>query len=76
MSVTYTSSTGVTVNVGSYSVGVTPGLQLDTAVDYLDKLVGVSLTRTNTAAVDELDKLVGVSRISSSNYTYKLYCRY
>lgn len=62
MSVTYTSSTGVTVNVGSYSVGVNPGLQLDSAVDELDKLVGVSLTRTNTAALDlasDVVELVG-----------------
>lgn len=58
MSVTYKSSTGATVNVGSYSVGVTPGLQLDAAVDELDKLVGVSLTRTNTAALDLASNVV------------------
>lgn len=76
MSVTYTSSTGVTVNVGSYSVGVTPGLQLDTAVDELDKLVGVSLTRTNTTALDLASNVVELVVSVPSNYTYKLYCRY
>lgn len=52
MSVTYTSTTGASVNAGSYVIGVTPGLQLDKAVDVLDALVGVSLSRTNTAALD------------------------
>ncbi|OHE77781.1 MAG: hypothetical protein A3F67_08050 [Verrucomicrobia bacterium RIFCSPHIGHO2_12_FULL_41_10] len=52
MSVTYKSTTGSTVTTGSYTVSVTPGLQLDTAIDALDKLVGVSLSRTNTAALD------------------------
>lgn len=51
MSVIYTSTTGSAVTVESYVVTVTPGLQLGNAVDVLDKLVGVSLSRTNTSAL-------------------------
>lgn len=40
MSVLYTSTTGAAVNAGNYIVTVSPGLQLETAVDVLDQLVG------------------------------------
>lgn len=52
MSVIYTSTTGVAVNVGSYVIGVTPGLQLSEAVDALDALVGISLSRTNSTGLE------------------------
>ena len=52
MSVTYTSTTGKAVIVGSYIIGVSPGLSLDNAVDELDVLVGISLNRTNTTALE------------------------
>lgn len=52
MAVTYKSSTGETINVGSYVVTVEPGLQLTQAVEELDALVGISLTRTNTSATE------------------------
>lgn len=50
MAVIYKSSTGETINVGSYVITVDPGLQCSEAIDELDILVGVSLTRTNTTA--------------------------
>lgn len=52
MAVTYKSSTGETINVGSYVVTVEPGLQLTQAIEELDALVGISLTRTNTSATE------------------------
>lgn len=52
MSVIYKSSTGETVNVGSYVITVNPGLELAESVNELDVLVGVSLTRTNTSAAE------------------------
>lgn len=52
MSVTYTSTTGSAVNVGSYVVSVNPGLALAEAVDELDALVGVSLSRTNSSGLE------------------------
>lgn len=51
MAVIYKSTTSVPVTIGSYVVTQEPGLQLEMAVDMLDKLVGVSLTRTNTTAL-------------------------
>jgi hypothetical protein len=50
MSVNYKSTTGAPINVGSHVVGIDPGLTLETALDTLDALVGVSLSRTNTDA--------------------------
>ena len=63
MSVTYTSTTGKAVIVGSYIIGVSPGLSLDNAVDELDVLVGISLNRTNTTALElksNLQEIVNV----------------
>ena len=63
MSVTYTSTTGKAVIVGSYIIGVSPGLSLDNAVDELDVLVGISLNRTNTTALElksNLQEMVNV----------------
>ena len=63
MSVTYTSTTGKPVIVGSYIIGVSPGLSLDNAVDELDVLVGISLNRTNTTALElksNLQEIVNV----------------
>lgn len=61
MSVLYKSSTGATVNAGNYIVTVSPGLQLEYAVDDLDKLVGVSLTRTNTTALSLISNTTEVT---------------
>ena len=63
MPVTYTSTTGKAVIVGSYIIGVSPGLSLDNAVDELDVLVGISLNRTNTTALElksNLQEIVNV----------------
>ena len=63
MSVTYTSTTGKPVIVGSYIIGVSPGLSLGNAVDELDVLVGISLNRTNTTALElksNLQEIVNV----------------
>ena len=54
MSVIYTSTTGKAVVVNSYVVGVSPGLQLPEAVDELDSLIGVSLSRTYSSALSLL----------------------
>lgn len=70
MSVTYTSTTGSTVTVGEYAVTVTPGLQLENSVDALDKLVGISLSRTNDMALSLLsntDELSGAIPIIIPN---------
>jgi hypothetical protein len=61
MSVLYTSTTGAAVNAGNYIVTVSPGLQLETAVDVLDQLVGVSLARTNTTALSIISDVAEVS---------------
>lgn len=52
MSIIYTSTTGSAVNVGTYVVTVTPGLQVEKAIDELDALVGTSLARTAGTGLD------------------------
>ena len=61
MSVLYTSTTGSAVNAGTYVVTVSPGLQLESAVDILDQLVGISLARTNTTALSLISNVAEVS---------------
>lgn len=61
MSVLYTSTTGLAVNVGTYIVTPNPGLQLENAVDILDQLVGISLARTNTTALSLISNVTEVT---------------
>lgn len=63
MSVTYKSTTGSTVTVGSYIVSEDPGLQVERAIDELDKLVGISLSRTNTAALDLTSEVLEITAV-------------
>lgn len=57
MSVLYKSTTGTPVNAGTYIVTASPGLQLENAVDILDQLVGITLTRTNTTSLSIASKV-------------------
>ncbi len=57
MSVIYKSTSSSTVTAGQYAITADPGLQLAEADDALDKLVGVSLTRTYESALELSSKV-------------------
>lgn len=62
MTVLYKSTTSAPVNAGSYTVTQNPGLELPKAVDELDALVGISLTRTYSSAdsiASEVKEILG-----------------
>ena len=52
MAVTYKSSTGETINVGSYVVTVEPGLQLTQAIEELARETGLPVQELINQAIE------------------------
>lgn len=54
----YTSTTGKTLNIDSYIVTVSPGLQSKYQIDALDALIGISVARTDDGVLVASDTIV------------------
>lgn len=67
----YKSSTGYPINIGSYVVTPTYGLQSSTQIDLLDEYIGININRYDDGVLATVDDRIEVRGIKNSTGTVK-----